>query len=61
MADHGFRRTDQMNADKLLITAAIAISIAGSRTSMGLGSISNPWSLAYFLFAIGKNLSIEYD
>jgi len=31
---HGLRRTAQTNADKLLITAATAISIEGSRTSI---------------------------
>jgi hypothetical protein len=35
---HGLRRTDQTNADKLLISAASAISIAGLRTSISTDS-----------------------
>ncbi len=35
IADHGRLRTAQTNADRLLMIAASAMSIAGSRISMG--------------------------
>ena len=34
LARYGFRRTDQMKAERLLISAASAIRSAGLRTSM---------------------------
>src|SRR5205814_6643581 len=40
IADHGLRRTDQTKADRLLISAARAISMAGSNTSMDNDSVS---------------------
>lgn len=50
MVDQGLRRTDQIKADRLLITAAIAINSAGSITSMGLASYLEP--IVYWLFPI---------
>jgi GNAT superfamily N-acetyltransferase len=58
IADYGLRRTPQMNADRLLISAASAISQAGFRTSM----TGDPEQSAASLFpicpsdAIGKCL-----
>jgi hypothetical protein len=54
------RRTAQTKADTLLTSAARAISMAGSRTSMSDDS-TPPLFPICFLLAIGKYLLVRFD
>ena len=56
-SNQGLRRTAQMNADTLLISAAMAISREGSRTKRTAGDSMPELFPICSLRAIGKNLS----